>query len=584
MRTSSLTACASILLAARTTVATVVTDKPAIANGKSFDFVIVGAGLSGLTVANKLSARNYSTLVIEAGPDGRWSNATKYAEDLPYPPVFCNRNLPQYDENGTKMSDTIAAGGCIGGSTSINGMVWYRPTRAEIDKLEALGNPGWNWNTLEPLMEAIERNIPPNEEQVMQGASYDSYVHGYHGLVNTSFPIPMRIPQAVQLYKKALPEAFPGLSIGNDLSNRTSVVSSSTSWTVWPETSTGKTRRCSAADALLWAPSQQRQRLTVLANHTVTNILFDHGVILAAGTLGSTPILERSGIGSANILAAAKVQQLVDLPGVGTNLNDQPGSAVSALVSKRYQNNTSIIDGRNIFGPEISLVNIDQIWEASASAMVASLTEASSLKSRAQSLVNSGAAVNIEGAEMLLNTTIELIVRNRLPVAEVVAESYPTSLNAPFWPLMPLSRGHIHIASPDPFQYAIITPRFLTDVFDQGVGVAVARRIRNVFSNKAFDGVVENAYQSPPIGPNATDSEYLKWYRETAAGASHWLGATAMLPRALGGVVDPRLRVYGTKNLHIVDAGILPFPLTSHTMSTLYAVAQRAAQIILEDC
>ena len=159
----------------------------------------------------------------------------------------------------------------------------------------------------------------------------------------------MRIPQAVQLYKKALPEAFPGLSIGNDLSNRTSVVSSSTSWTVWPETSTGKTRRCSAADALLWAPSQQRQRLTVLANHTVTNILFDHGttaggvafadatstdprrkihqvrarkgVILAAGTLGSTPILERSGIGSANILAAAKVQQLVDLPGVGTNLN-----------------------------------------------------------------------------------------------------------------------------------------------------------------------------------------------------------------------------------------------------------------------
>ncbi len=159
----------------------------------------------------------------------------------------------------------------------------------------------------------------------------------------------MRIPQAVQLYKKALPEAFPGLSIGNDLSNRTSVVSSSTSWTVWPETSTGKTRRCSAADALLWAPSQQRQRLTVLANHTVTNILFDHGttaggvafadatstdphrkihqvrahkgVILAAGTLGSTPILERSGIGSANVLAAAKVQQLVDLPGVGTNLN-----------------------------------------------------------------------------------------------------------------------------------------------------------------------------------------------------------------------------------------------------------------------
>lgn len=159
----------------------------------------------------------------------------------------------------------------------------------------------------------------------------------------------MRIPQAVRLYKAALPDAFPGLVIGNDLSNRTSVVSASTSWTIWPDTSINKTRRCSAADALLWAPTQQRARLTVLANHTVTTIAFDknitarsvafadslsndphrtiyhanarRGVILAAGTLGSTPILERSGIGSASILSTAGVPQLVNLPGVGVNLN-----------------------------------------------------------------------------------------------------------------------------------------------------------------------------------------------------------------------------------------------------------------------
>lgn len=93
-------------------------------------------------------------------------------------------------------------------------MVWYRPTRAEIDKLESLGNPGWNWDTLEPVnmhcppashsanlpkfMEAIERNIPPNEEQIEQGASYDPDVHGYHGLVNTSFPVRRR-PQSQAL-------------------------------------------------------------------------------------------------------------------------------------------------------------------------------------------------------------------------------------------------------------------------------------------------------------------------------------------------------------------------------------------------
>ncbi|KAM3531743.1 hypothetical protein MY4038_004321 [Beauveria bassiana] len=546
MRVSRIIAFVGTWLYATFTVATVVTDQSAIVNGQTFDFVIAGAGLAGLTVANKLSAQNYSTLVIEAGPDGSWNNAVKYAGSISYPPTFCNRNYPQYDEKGHKLPKSIHAGGCIGGSTS-----------------KTLGNPGWNWDTLEPLMEAIERNIPPNEEQILQGASYDPNVHGYHGVVNTSFPTPMRIPGAVRLYKRALPEAFPGLSIGNDLSNRTSFVSASSSWTMWLEKSTGKMRRCSAADALLWAPSQQRQSLTVLANHTVTRVLFDHdkaargvafadststrlnrqiyqvrarkSVILAAGALGSAPILERSGIGNPHILAAAKIQQVVDLPGVGANLNDQPGSAVSALVSKRYHNDTSIIDGRNIFGPEISLVNIDQIWPS-------------------------------------------------MPVAEVVAESKPTALDAPFWPLMPLSRGHIHITSSDPFQNAIITPRFLTDAFDQAVGVAVARRIRNLFSNKAFHGVVENAYQYPPLDLNATDSEYLHWFKDTAAGASHWVGSTAMLPRALGGVVDSRLRVYGTSNMHVVDAGILPFQLTSHTMSTLYAVAQRAAQIIVEDC
>ncbi|KAG5969558.1 hypothetical protein E4U55_002049, partial [Claviceps digitariae] len=226
----------------------------------------------------------------------------------------------------------------------------------------------------------------------------------------------MRIPRAVKLYKEALPHAFPGLSISNDLSNRTSVVSASTSWTIWHDPVTGMTRRSSAADALLWAPGQQRLSLTVLANHTVDKVNLDRrlkakgvrfsptlsrnakqqytvkaakSVILAAGTLATAPILERSGVGKASVLSAAKVKQMVDLPGVGANLNDQPGTATSALVKKKYQNNTSLIDGGKLFAPEISLVNIDNIWPAA------------------------GAAVNAQGAEMILNITIQLIVQSR---------------------------------------------------------------------------------------------------------------------------------------------------------------------------
>ena len=197
---------------------------------------------------------------------------------------------------------------------------------------------------------------------------------------------PMRIPGAQKLYKEALPLVFPGLTIGNDLSKRTTNVSASASWTIWYDPVTGKNKRSSAADGLLWAAEQQRDSLTILANHKVDKVLFDKKmnavgivfgqtsaaklstvyakgeIILAAGTLGSAPILERSGVGKASTLKAAGIKQLVNLPGVGAHLNDQPGTASSALVEAAYQNDTSIIDGRNLFAPEVSLVNIDEIW------------------------------------------------------------------------------------------------------------------------------------------------------------------------------------------------------------------------------
>ena len=199
-----------------------------------------------------------------------------------------------------------------------------------------------------------------------------------------------------------------------------------------------------------------------------------------------------------------------------------------------------------------------------------------------------------------------------VPVAEFIAESFPTVFSAVFWPSVPLSRGYIHISSADPFQNPMITPRLLTDKFDQDIAVAMTRRSREVFSSPPFADVVANAYYDPPIAATGTDVEYLAWYKNTSFGASHWIGTTAMMPRALGGVVNPKLqyasfsvfpihlfiftghmshvlvltdlphRVYGTQKLRVVDAGILPLQVTSHPMPLLYAVAQKAASLITE--
>ena len=136
----------------------------------------------------------------------------------------------------------------------------------------------------------------------------------------------MRIPEAQRLYKEALPQVFPGLKVGDDLSDRKTIVSASTTWTIWYDPVTSANKRSSAAYGLLYAANQQRDSLTVLAEHKVAKVLFDNDsnlkarglqfgsasdgnlyevyakkeVILSAGSLASPGILERSGIGSSS--------------------------------------------------------------------------------------------------------------------------------------------------------------------------------------------------------------------------------------------------------------------------------------------
>jgi choline dehydrogenase-like flavoprotein len=88
-------------------------------------------------------------------------------------------------------------------------MVWYRPTKAELDKLEELGNPGWNWDSLEPYIVAAEMNIPPDAAQVAQGAGWDPDVHGYHGFVNTSFRVRLLPVRLLRSLTFAEPVAHP---------------------------------------------------------------------------------------------------------------------------------------------------------------------------------------------------------------------------------------------------------------------------------------------------------------------------------------------------------------------------------------
>lgn len=595
----------TILAVSLGALATRITTDSAAVSGRTFDYVVAGAGLGGITVATKLSARGYSVLIIEAGKDlqnhAPIYDAERRGELNKDPATDCNWHYTGSDENGTALSVKIDSGKCIGGSTSINGMVWYRPACAELDALEGLGNPGWNSESMFSYMRDIEHNHPPSVAQRAAGADIVWSQHGFDGPLNVSFPVPMRIPAAQALYKAAITLVF-GIPRGRDLSDRQGSVSASTSWTIWWDPVARITRRASAAYTLLYPKDKQQATLTVLAEHTVDKVIFNklmkatgvqfgspatkklftvnvkREVILAAGSLATPPILERSGVGSKEVLKAAGIKQLVDLPGVGRNLQDQPGTGLSALVQTANASNTLVIDNRNIFAPVITLLNIDQLFGDRSAAMAGQLQK--SIGARAKAAVDSGAEVNLAGATELYTTVMNLITKQKMPVSELISESYPAVMTSVFWPLTPLSRGHIHIKSSDPFTQPIITPRFLTDDFDVDVAVQIAKKARSVYQTPLFAPIISQLVVDS-VAANATDAEWAAWYKSTSFGVSHWMGSSSMRPRKSGGVVSPELNVYGTQGLRIADASIMPFQVTSHTMSLVYTIGQKAADMIL---
>ncbi|KAJ6581150.1 hypothetical protein B0H19DRAFT_1113941 [Mycena capillaripes] len=584
--------------------ATQITTDSSVASGNTFDYVVAGAGLSGIVVGTKLSAKGYSVLLIEAGKDLQNNSAIFNAElrgNLSNDPATdCNWHYVASDVNGSALPITIDSGKCIGGSSSINGMVWYRPTSTELDAIESLGNPGWNSTTLFPYMKAIEHNHPPSSAQRADGANLVPADHGFKGPVNVSFPVPMRIPEAQAVYKAAIALVF-GIDDSPDLSARTGSVSASTSWTIWWDPVAEVTRRASAAYSLLYPQSQQQDTLTVLAEHKVAKVVFNknlkatglqfgptsggslytvnarYEVLLAAGSLATPPILERSGVGRKSVLDAAGVKQLVDLP-VGLNLQDQPGTSLSALVQPANDSNTLLIDNRNIFAPVITLLNIDQLFGNQSAIISANLQK--NIKAYAKAAVAAGTELNLAGATELFTTVTELITKNKMPIIELISESASSVMFSVFWPLTPLSRGTVHIETSDPFANPRITPRFLSVDFDVDVAVEISKKARSLYRTSAFAPIISEVVIDA-VPDNATDAEWAAWYASTSFGASHWLGSCAMRPRASGGVVAPTLKVYGTSGLRVVDASVIPFQMTSHTMSTIYAFSQKAADLIL---
>ncbi|VDC03214.1 unnamed protein product [Peniophora sp. CBMAI 1063] len=597
-----------------------VTTDPSLASNRTSDYIILGGGTAGLALAGRLSEDpDVSVLVIEAGPDNRTS-ALESVVDFP---VALGSALDW--TYGTVDGKAVSGGKTLGGSSSINGGTWTRGAKAQYDAFSALLEPedadkGWDWDGLQHYMKKAERFAPPNTTQRALGATFEPEAHGTDGPVHAAFPTDM-------FYGPADPYFIDTISNITGIKRIPDASGGNPNGVVYVPDSLNKfdnDSRSSSAAAYLTPVEHARTNWLTLVEHTATRILFapsntsasassspsqsnltatsvqfaatppvnstsnidedaavfytahaTREVILAAGALRTPALLQLSGIGDAALLESLGIDVLLDLKGVGKNLQEQTNAVMAAVGNGEFE--------AGGLGPNsvIALPSIYDLFGANASAKIDEMN--GSLDTWAEEQAhNFGAG---PGALLeVFKVQAGLIANDSAPIAELFydVQEAPDTLIFALWNLLPFSRGNVFISTTNPFLPPSININWFTVPFDLTVQIAAARLARAVFStpplNSLVDGFALPTEQDVP--ENASDAQWASWMLSNFGANSHPIGTAAMLRRTLGGVVDASLKVYGTANVRVVDASILPIQLSAHLSGTVYGVAEKAGDII----
>lgn len=369
--------------------------------------------------------------------------------------------------------------------------------------------------------------------------------------------------------------------------------------------------RVSAATAY-YSPVQDRPNLTILTGTRAKNLLWDSSsnigirssgvvvqqsrdgnqirvvankeVILAAGALSTPAILQRSGVGLKSDLNSIGVDQRLDLPGVGKNLQDQTMTTIGSRGNINYSGG----------GPSgaIAMPNIQQIM--SNSTEVRNYIN-SNLNTWADQLISQGHVANKDGLIAQWNSAVKLIFDQQAPVVELFFDTgYPAnSYGLDIWPLLPFSRGSTRATSQNPFDMPRVDPNYFGLPIDMDMQVASLRTSRRVLQNNNIKSLTYNGETTPgfdliPDGNyGGRYSRWRDWILGNTGGSgfavnNHQLGTATMQPKEKGGVVDGKFKVYGTQNVRVVDASALPVQVSAHLSATLYGMAEKAADSIIK--
>ncbi|KAJ3520042.1 hypothetical protein NMY22_g12921 [Coprinellus aureogranulatus] len=588
----------------------------------NFDFIVVGGGTAGAVVANRLSEiSKYKVLLIEAGP----SNADVLYAQIPFThPALLGS---PYDWNYTTTAQDglngrilpYPRGKILGGTSSINFMIYNRGAAADYDLWANItGDSGWSWASIKKYFVKNERIVPSADGHDTHG-QYDPSVHGTTGPVQVSLP---NYPQ-VSLDSRTMEaskQLGPDFKFNLDHNNGTELGLS------WNQFTVGGGKRSSSSTAYLSEHYLSRKNLHVVLNTHATRILPHHNgpfrsrdptfetvevfsnsggaicttpillkasreIILSAGTIGSTQILLNSGIGDSKELSAVGVKPLVNIPSVGKNLTDHPLMQVVYNVNSTetydrwgtsFSQNLQALkldfndhQNRFIFDPEAQAAALQE-WLATKTGPFTS----NGIHHLAWLRIPDNSSVwetHPDPSPARSAPHIELIISNSGGLTGLPGAHITVAVSIPYTH----SRGTISLRSRNAMDHPLINPSILSHPYDSQAMLAGLRAAQRFLSAPAFaDYVLDHAYPFTPETVNS-DEVVLNGIKDIVSTSWHPVGTLAMSPKgARWGVVDPDLKIKALKGVRVVDASIMPSLPGAHIQVPVYAIAERASELI----